>query len=62
MREKICFIVGAGEHYQNSFHLTENDMVIAADAGYSFCKARGIKPNVVIGDFDSLKEIPVGEN
>jgi len=62
MREKICFIVGAGEHYNNSFRLMENDMVIAADAGYAFCKAKGIKPNVVIGDFDSLKEIPTGEN
>lgn len=62
MREKICFIVGAGEHYQNSFRINENDMVIAADNGYAYCQAKGIKPNVVIGDFDSLKEIPKGEN
>lgn len=31
----------------------ENDYVIAADAGYRNCKKFGIKPDVIIGDFDS---------
>lgn len=62
MREKICFIAGAGENYRNTFHVNENDMVIAADNGYAYLREMGVKPNVVIGDFDSLKEVPVGEN
>ena len=32
---------------------SENDLVIGADRGYSVLKSNNIKPNAVIGDFDS---------
>ncbi len=32
-------------------------MVIAADSGYSAAKKLGLKPDIILGDFDSLKEI-----
>jgi thiamine pyrophosphokinase len=31
-----------------------SDLIIAADGGTQHCKALGITPNVIIGDFDSL--------
>ena len=50
---KRCFIVGAGDFY-GGFSPSENDLVIAADGGLLHLLQRGIKPDVVIGDFDSL--------
>lgn len=34
------------------------DLVIAADSGYKNSKLCGVKPNILIGDFDSLGDIP----
>ena len=35
---------------------TSNDFIVCADSGYSFAKKAGLTPNLIIGDFDSLKE------
>lgn len=35
---------------------TSDDFIVCADSGYSFAKKAGLTPNVIIGDFDSLKE------
>ena len=35
-----------------------DDFVLAADGGYAHCKAAGIIPDEVLGDFDSLHYIP----
>ena len=54
-----CIIIGAGESY-----LPENipdGFVIAADGGYDTARAAGIKPDVLIGDLDSIEgDIPEG--
>lgn len=43
------------------FSLAPGDFVICADGGYNNALKLGITPNVVIGDFDSLKgEMPKG--
>ena len=35
---------------------TSDDLIVCADSGYSFAKKAGLTPNLIIGDFDSLKE------
>lgn len=49
-----CYIVGAGEFY-GSFSKREGDLVIAADGGYDALIKRGIQPDLLIGDMDSIK-------
>jgi len=39
--------------------LRENDTIIAADGGAHFCRQLGLKPAVLIGDFDSLDDTEV---
>ena len=34
----------------------QDDFIVCADGGYLVCESAGIKPNAVIGDFDSLSE------
>lgn len=58
MQEKRCFIVGAGSFSGMSVRPAENDLVIAADGGYTYLKELGIEPQVLMGDFDSLELIP----
>lgn len=57
----ICYVVGAGDCSELPFKPEKGDIVIAADAGYLSLKKAGIKPDVVIGDFDSLGFVPSGE-
>jgi len=55
---KICYIVGAGEDYGLDFQPNGEDLVIAADGGYACLRKAGIRPDLVIGDFDSLGSAP----
>ena len=55
---KTCIIFGAGEYDAQTPFLPENRLIIAADAGYARCLALGLTPDLVIGDFDSLRKVP----
>lgn len=56
----ICYLVGAGVFY-GQISLCDGDMIIAADGGYDSLVRRGYVPNVIVGDFDSLKsDLPEG--
>ena len=55
---KRCYIVGAGENYGLDIRKEEGDLIIAADGGYRYLKEIGIEPDMVVGDFDTLKFIP----
>lgn len=57
MNRNIC-IVGAGDFDISTFSPPKDAFIIAADGGYSYLKEAGIKPNLLLGDFDSLKEKP----
>ena len=62
MTNNICYIVGAGENYGLDFTPTSTDYVIAADAGLRNLEHCGITADLVIGDFDSLNNIPSHPN
>ena len=54
-----CFIVGAAPDGDGvRFAPQTDDLVIAADGGFSHLENAGIVPHVIIGDFDSLGFIP----
>ncbi|MBB2955150.1 thiamine pyrophosphokinase [Bifidobacterium commune] len=59
-----CVIFAAGSYYGNEPHggdLPIDALVIAADGGFDHANVLGIKPDLVIGDFDSANaSIPQG--
>lgn len=59
---KACYVIGAGECKSFDFEKIDEDIIIAADGGYSVLKKHGINPDYVVGDFDSLGYIPNEEN
>ncbi len=58
----LCVIVGAGDMRGTDLHVPNNAFVIAADGGLEYLQKRGITPNLIMGDFDSLGSVPGGEN
>ena len=59
---KTCYIFGALDCSVPDFTPQENDLIIAADGGYSTLKKLNIKPDLVVGDFDSLGNVPENEH
>lgn len=57
---KVCLIVGAGDFENTAIEKKQEDLLIAADGGYEHLKKLGIVPDFLIGDFDSLAEVPTG--
>jgi thiamine pyrophosphokinase len=53
---KRCFIFAAGTFYGLRRRPVPGDLVIAADAGYRACRAAGITPDLLLGDFDSMAQ------
>lgn len=58
----VCYIFAALETKTLPYIPHKQDYVIAADKGLDNLKKIGIKPDVIIGDFDSLGFVPSGEN
>lgn len=54
----VCYLVGAGAFVQRGLYPKPGDCVIAADDGYTALLSADIVPDLLVGDFDSLKEIP----
>lgn len=59
-----CFIFGAGDFKGTDFPCPSvSDLVIAADGGLTYVRELGIKPDIVLGDFDSLSgDLPPGDD
>ncbi len=53
-----CVIFGAGGYYGMVYRPGVGDLVIAADGGWRYCRQEGIEPALLLGDFDSLAEVP----
>jgi len=51
----------AGKAREDIPKLEPEDFIVCADGGYILCKSAGIKPEAVIGDFDSLPEVLIRE-
>lgn len=62
MNEKICYIVGAGDFSGLFLRPHAGDYLMAADGGYVYLQKEGLEPDVVLGDFDSLKQKPKHKN
>jgi len=62
MDKKRCVIIGAGEFDGKIPVPGDGAVVIAADGGYAHIRELGLRPDVVIGDFDSLGRAPENEN
>ena len=59
--DTCCYIAGAGE-FVDRILPRQGDFIIAADAGYAELIGRGIMPDLVVGDFDSLGSAPQHPN
>lgn len=55
----VCYIVGAGEFTARGLAPMEGDFIIAADGGLRPLEEMGIKPDLLIGDLDSLGNHPL---
>ena len=53
-----CYIFGAGDFDGLEERPGAEDYVIAADGGYTACRRAGVEPQLLLGDFDSLAEVP----
>ncbi|MBR2460789.1 MAG: thiamine diphosphokinase, partial [Clostridia bacterium] len=58
LSHKSCYIFGAAPLGNIPDIKNEPGLVIAADAGFSSLKELNVSPHIVLGDFDSLGEIP----
>lgn len=57
-----CFIFGALEAGYYPESPAKGDYIIAADRGYANAAALGLRPDMVVGDFDSLGSPPEHDN
>ena len=68
--EKVCVIAGAApiiekdflQYYDNLVKEKKEFFLIAADGGYEFLCHNKMKPDLIVGDFDSLGTVPQGAN
>ena len=58
-----AFVFGGGEIFPEYIEekVQDGDVVICADSGYRNALAMGVKVDVLVGDFDSLGNVPDGD-
>ena len=56
MNKGNCILIGAGDLTISEIPIGENDLCIAVDGGYEYCKLLEITPDYILGDFDSIGE------
>lgn len=60
---EICYIIGAGDVPDTTeIKATDSDFIICADGGFNHRGLLGRDCDLVVGDFDSLGELPDFEN
>lgn len=53
-----CYIFGAGSFYGLDAVPGPGDRILAADGGWRWCREAGLMPELLLGDFDSLGQVP----
>ncbi|WP_244261649.1 thiamine diphosphokinase [Anaerococcus hydrogenalis] len=53
---KKCYIFAGGEFDGFFDQVKEGDYIIGADKGYTYIEKIGLRPHIIIGDFDSAKK------
>lgn len=61
MKQPICYIFAAGD-FKGSINKQDDDLIIAADAGYHHLEKLNIVPDILLGDFDTIRCIPDHSN
>lgn len=60
--EPVCYIIGAGDTCEKDFeqlkNVSDSDLIIAADGGYTALFRHDIVPDLMVGDFDSCTILP----
>ena len=57
MQRILGVLAGEGPANQRIAELARGaDLIIAADSGQDICRAHGVTPHIVVGDFDSLSD------
>ena len=58
--KRRCVIIGGGDCSTEILkkYILIDDFIICADSGFDIANECGIKPDLLIGDFDSIKAIP----
>ena len=58
-----AFVFGGGEIFPEYIEerVQEGDLVVCADSGYRNALSMGVKVDVLVGDFDSMEDIPNGD-
>lgn len=60
--DSICYIIGALKADDIVLNPVKGDFIIAADGGLKSLEMLSVKADLIIGDFDSLGQIPKGSN
>ena len=58
MKKGTVFLLLNGEPPKNLPNFSYYELICATDGAYQFLKDKGINPNFISGDFDSLENIP----
>lgn len=64
-KEPCCWIVGAGPCSgltEEGFSPEQGDYIIAADGGLRYLETAGVRPDMIVGDFDTLGFEPTHDN
>ena len=62
--ERRCVIIGGGDCSAEILkkNISAEDFIICADSGFDIATESGFSPDLLIGDFDSIKAIPDNVN
>ncbi len=59
MTQNTCYIFAAGD-FCGHIQKKDNDIIIAADAGFHHLEKLQLTPDILLGDFDSIGKLPSG--